>query len=153
MTNEVLPRLLVIEDGAEYEEFARLFLGERFRIVPAHDAEEALAAARAAPIAAMLVDLRFERAKSEDLLGDVNAAARRMFGGDTQRALRWLKDQQGTLILAELRKAGFAQPAVFVHDFPAERLANLRKLYGEVFAVPTFDAVAIRAALGAELTR
>jgi hypothetical protein len=149
MKDDVLPKLLVIEDGTEYEEFARLFLGERFQIVPAHDAEEALAAARAAPIAAMLVDLRFERAKSEDLLGDVNAAARRMFGGDTQRALRWLKDQQGTLILAELRKAGFAQPAVFVHDFPAERLANLRKLYGEVFAVPTFDAVAIRAALGA----
>ena len=146
MTNE-RPRLLVLEDGTEYEEFARLFLGDRFEIVAAHDAKEALALAHAAPFDAMLVDLRFERARSEDLIGDVPAIARRMFGGDAQRALRWLKDQQGTLILAELRKAGFAQPAVFVHDFPAERLRNLRKLYGDVHAVPTFDAGAIRDAL------
>lgn len=147
MPDELRPRLLVIEDGTEYAEFAQLFLSAQFEIVPVNGAEAALAAARESPIAAMLVDLRFERARSEDLVGDVPAVARRMFGGDTQRALRWLKDQQGTLVLGELRKAGFAQPAVFVHDFPAERLANLQKLYGAVDAVATFDAAAIRAAL------
>jgi hypothetical protein len=138
----------VIEDGTEYEEFARLFLATQFEIVPVHSAEEALAAAKAGPVAAMLVDLRFERARAEDLVGDVAAVAKRMFGGDSPRALRWLKDQQGTLVLGELRKAGFAQRAVFIHDFPPERLANLKKLYGAVDAVPTFDAVAIRASLG-----
>lgn len=139
--------LLVIEDGSEYEEFARLFLAERFEIRGAHTAVEALAVARGATVVAMLVDLRFERARSEDLVGDVAHVAGRMFGGDHARALRWLKDQQGTLVLGELRKAGFAQRAVFVHDFAPERLANLRKLYGDVDAVPTFDAPAIKNAL------
>jgi hypothetical protein len=58
-----------------------------------------------------------------------------------------LQDQQGTLILAELRAAGFAQPALFVHDLPPRRLANLRRLYGAVDAVPALDAAAIRRAL------
>jgi hypothetical protein len=93
------------------------------------------------------VDLRFERAAVEDLVGDPPELARRMFAGDLERARRWAKDQQGTLILAELRKAGFAQRAVFVHDFPPDRLANLRKLYGDVLAVPAFDAEAIASAL------
>ena len=82
-------------------------------------------------------------------MGDLDDTAARMFAGDRTRALRWLKDQQGTLVLAKLREAGFAQRAVFVHDFPARRLDNLRRLYGDVGAVPGFDAAAILSALGA----
>ena len=146
-------RLLLIEDGHEYGEFARHFLAERFEIVAAHSGAEARARLEASRgdasgrIDALLVDLRFERARTEDLVGDLPDLARRMFAGDLERARRWAKDQQGTLILAELRKAGFAQRAVFVHDFPPDRLANLRKLYGEVRAVPGFDAEAIAVAL------
>ena len=143
------PRLLVIEDGEEYREFAQMFLSEEWDIVPARSLKDALAALEAAPIRAMLVDLRFERARAEDLTGDVAEVASRMFGGDTSRALRWLKDQQGTLVLAALRAAGHPQRAVFVHDFPRERVANLRRLYGDVASVPGFDAAAILAALGA----
>jgi hypothetical protein len=149
-------RLLLIEDGNEYEEFARHFLADRFEIDAAHTAAEAqarLSSAREDPsraIDALLVDLRFERARTEDLVGDLPSLARRMFAGDLERARRWAKDQQGTLILAELRKAGFAQRAVFVHDFPPDRLQNLRKLYGDVHAVPAFDADAIARALGGE---
>lgn len=135
--------LLVIEDGDEYEEFARLFLADRYDVVAAHTAAEALGAAAEHPIDAMLIDLRFERARDEDLIGDIGATAARLFAGDHARAARWLKEQQGTLILGELREAGHAQPAVFVHDFPPRRLANLRKLYGRVAAVPSFDAGAI----------
>lgn len=142
-------RLLVIEDGKEYAEFAELFLSDAFEIRAARSATEALAAAREAPPDALLVDLRFERADPETLLGDVDAIADRLFGGDRGRALEWVKDQQGTLVLAELRSAGCEAPAVFVHDFPPRRLANLRKLYGAVDAVPSFDAARIRAALGA----
>lgn len=134
--------LLVIEDGDEYEEFARLFLADRFVVVTAHTAREALEVA-ARGVEAMLIDLRFERARDEDLIGDVAGTAARLFAGDTARAARWLKEQQGTLILAALRDAGHAQPAVFVHDFPPRRLANLAKLYGKVSAVPSFDAAAI----------
>ncbi len=146
-------RLLLIEDGQEYEEFVRHFLGDRFDVVTAHSGAEARARMEAArtsaepSIDALLVDLRFERARTEDLVGDLADLAKRMFGGDLDRARRWAKDQQGTLILAELRKAGFTHRAVFVHDFPPDRLANLRKLYGDVRAVPAFDAEAIAAAL------
>lgn len=146
-------RLLLIEDGNEYEEFARHFLGDRFEIRAAHTGAEArarLEEAREDPsrsVDALLVDLRFERARSEDLVGDLPDLAKRMFAGDLERARRWAKDQQGTLILGELRKAGFRQRAVFVHDFPPDRLANLRKLYGDVHAVPSFDADAIARAL------
>lgn len=140
-------RLLVLEDGTEYREFAEMFLAQRFDVVPARSASEALAVLKDAPVAAMLLDLRFERAQPEDLTGDVTAVAQRMFGGDIQRALRWLKDQQGALILKVLREAGYHQRAVFVHDFAADRLANLRRLYGDVHSVPGFDAHAIAEAL------
>ena len=52
-------------------------------------------------------------------------------------------DQQGALVLAALREARCDVPAVFVHDFPERRLDNLRKLYGRVGAVGTFDAARI----------
>jgi len=139
---------LVIEDGGEYEEFARLFLADHFDpIVAAHSAVEALD--RADGSEAMLIDLRFERAEDHDLLGDVADVAKRLFAGDRGRATRWLKEQQGTLILGALRDAGHAQPAVFVHDFPKRRLANLKRLYGQVGAVASFDAKAIVATLEA----
>lgn len=137
--------MLVVEDGTEYEEFAKTFLGDRFDVTCSHSAAEALRTLRGATFDVLFVDLRFERAPAEVLVGDVESTARRLFGGDRARALRWIKDQQGTLVLAELRKAGFAQRAVFVHDFPADRLKNLAKLYGDVHAVPSFDAGAILA--------
>lgn len=142
------PALLVIEDGHEYEEFAQAFLGERFEVRAAHSAEEALARLEEGMPDALLVDLRFERAAVGDLIGDVEATARRRFAGDTHRAIRHLKEQQGTLVLGVLREAGCHARAVFVHDFPRRRLANLRRLYGAVGAVPAFDAEAIAAALG-----
>jgi hypothetical protein len=139
-------RLLVIEDGDEYAEFARLFLRD-FAVAAAHSAAEALAALRDAGADALLVDLRFDRAPAAALVGDLDATAARLFGGDRVRALGYLQDQQGTLILAALRDAGFSQPALFVHDLPPRRLANLRQLYGAVDAVPSLDAAAIRRAL------
>lgn len=142
-------RLLVIEDGTEYAEFAELFLSDAFEIRAAQSAREALEAAREAPPDALFVDLRFERADPQALVGDLQSTADRLFGGDRGRALEWIKDQQGTLILGELRRAGCDAPAVFVHDFPPRRLANLRKLYGAVDAVSSFDAARIREALGA----
>lgn len=140
--------LLVVEDGHEYAEFARLFLADSFEVHATQSAAEALAAARDEPPDALLLDLRFDRTPPERLLGDVEAIAARLFGGDRTRALRYVQDQQGALILGDLRRAGCDAPAVFVHDFPPRRLVNLRKLYGAVAAVPSFDAAAIRRALG-----
>ena len=143
-------RVLVIEDGTEYAEFARLFLTRDFEIVAAQSATEALAAVARQPVDVLLIDLRFDRSKPEILIGDLEASAQRLFAGDRVRALRHLQDQQGVLILAELRKAGHRQPAVFVHEFPERRLANLRQLYGDVRSVPNFDASLLRRALGGE---
>src|SRR5262249_32205801 len=140
-------RLLVIEDGTEYADFARHFLADDFEVRSADSAAAALAeAARGAD--ALLIDLRFDRAPVDTLAGDVAARAARRFGGDRERALRWLQDQQGALILGELRAAGHTQLAVFVHDFPPRRLDNLRRLYGRVEATPAFDRDALRRLLG-----
>jgi ActR/RegA family two-component response regulator len=143
-------RLLVIEDGNEYAEFARLFLAAHFHIVVAQRAADALACLRAQPVDVLLIDLRFDRAVEADLVGDVNATAHRLFAGDRERALRHLQDQQGVLILAELRAAGFGQRAVFIHEFLPRRMENLRRLYGPVHALPTFDCAALRRALEEE---
>lgn len=143
-------RLLVIEDGTEYAEFARLFLDRDFAVTAAQSGAEALRALAAQSIDVLLVDLRFDRAPVERLTGDFEASAERLFAGDRARALRHLQDQQGVLILADLRAAGHHQPAVFVHELPSRRLDNLRQLYGDVKAVANFDAAALRHALGGD---
>ena len=141
-------RVLVIEDGDEYLEFAVSCLGDGFEFMHAHSHQEACdALAASAAINVFFFDLRFERSTESALVGDIDATAKRMFAGDRMRARRWVKDQQGALILAALRLAGHKQRAVFIHDFPPERLANLRKLYGDVLAVPDFNAALIRKAL------
>lgn len=140
-------QLLVIEDGNEYAEFARLFLQPDFVVHQALSAAATLAMLGDLQVDALLIDMRFDRSPVEALLGDVADTAARLFGGSQARAVRYLQDQQGILILAALRARGHRQPAVFIHDFPARRLANLQRLYGAVQAVPTFDAVAIRQAL------
>ena len=142
-----MKQLLVIEDGSEYREFAHLFLRPEYEISQATSAASTLAVLRQRPIGCLLIDLRFDRAPTSELIGDVTATAAQLFGGNQGRALRYLQDQQGILILAELRRCGYPQGAVFVHDFPAKRLQNLQRLYGQVRAVPTFDAGAIRRAL------
>lgn len=148
------PWVLVIEDGVEYVEFARAFLGHAFEFRYAVSLADALAVLEHSRSAchAFFVDLRFERAPLDALLGDVDAIASELFGGDTARARRWVKDQQGALILGALRERGYPQRAVFVHDFPRQRLANLARLHGDVRAVPRFDARAIEAALRGEST-
>ncbi len=142
-----MKQLLIIEDGHEYEEFARLFLGETFTIHAVHSAQAALAVLGDVAIDCLLVDLRFDRAIEADLVGEVDHLSQTLFAGNRSQALEYIKDNQGALVLAELRRAGHDQPAVFVHDFPKGKLANLQRLYGRLTAVPSFDAATIRAAL------
>ena len=52
-------RLLVIEDGDEYAEFAQLFLGAGFQVRQARSAAEALHALATEPPDVLLFDLRF----------------------------------------------------------------------------------------------
>ena len=139
--------LLVVEDGHEYSEFVAVFLREHnaFR---ASSAAEALTLLGAHAIDALLMDLRWTQGDEAALCGDLEALATRLFAGDRQRARHYLLDHQGTFILEAVRAAGHHQPALFINDMAPQRLANLRKLYGDVRAVPRFDAQAMRAALG-----
>jgi hypothetical protein len=145
-----MKRILVIEDGNEYEEFARLFLGDRCEISAAHSAAEALLWLEKNAASGFIVDLRFDRAPDELLIGDVGKTAARLFAGDHAAATSYLKDNQGVLILGEIRRAGHDQPAVLVQALPERRLENLKRLYGNVATVPSFDAAAIGRALGWE---
>jgi hypothetical protein len=145
-----MKRLCVIEDGDEYLEFARVFLRD-WELSAAQSGAQALEILKASSADALFIDLRFERAQPQTLLGDVEGTADRLFAGNRARAMRYLQDQQGTLILAALRAAGHHQPALFVHPFPPRRLGNLRQLYGAVEAVDSFDANAIRQALSRRL--
>lgn len=139
-----LPSLLVIEDGDDYTTFAKLFLSEQFRPICAKSLREALPHSQQAK--AILLDLRFDLSPREDLIGDIAETANKLFGGDANRALSYIKENQGILILAELRKTGCKAPALIVNDLPPRRLQNLRSLYGAVSAVPDFDARSIREA-------
>jgi hypothetical protein len=142
--------LLVIEDGTEYAEFAQLFLGKAFQILRAQTNQETLAILGSHPVDRLLVDLRFDRTPESALVGDWVGTAEKLFAGDHARALRHLRDQQGVLILAEIRRAGFRQPAVFIHDFPPRRLEALRRMYGPLQALPGFAAQALLSALERE---
>ncbi len=141
-------RILIVEDGDEYERFARLFLADACRLLTAHSAKEALAVLAANSADGFLMDLRFDRAPESVLAGDIEGTAERLFGRDRTEAVRYLKEHQGTLILAEIRKAGHRARAVFIHDFPSRRLENLRRLYGDVVSFPSFDAAQIRKVFG-----
>lgn len=143
-----MKQLLVIEDGSEYLEFAERFLGHAFVVRGSRSLREALSALSVTPADGFLLDLRFERSPDEDLVGDIGTLAERRFAGSRERAAAYLREQQGAIVLGGLREAGHRAPAVFVHDFPQQRLENLRKLYGRVDAVPEFDARRIEAALG-----
>jgi hypothetical protein len=139
-----LPLLLVIEDGDDYTTFAKLFLSDRFQPVCAKSLRDALPHAKQA--VAILLDLRFDLSPQEDLIGDIVEVSNKLFGGDANRALSYLKENQGILILAELRKQNCHAPALIINDLPARRLANLRSLYGKVAAVPDFDANSMKVA-------
>ena len=149
------PRVLVIEDGEEYVTGLRRFLGERFEFLRAGDGPEALdllARIRdggGPPVEVIFLDMRFDRA--ERLLGDADALAAR-FGGDGERARRFLENNQGAYVLAALRDAGWPQPVVFSYDFDSEprRFRNLADRYGPLsYLHDTAAPAEIRAALDA----
>lgn len=125
------PRVLVIEDGEEYSRLLGRFLADGFSFVRAGDGPAALELLEEQTFDALFLDMRFDRAARDRLLGDPDEAAAR-FGGDPERARRFLEDNQGTYILAALREAGVALPVVFSYDFDGEprRWRNLQQAWG-----------------------
>jgi len=144
-----MDNILIVEDGTEYLEFFRLFLKGEHEYLHAKSCAEAMAHLEGEEVRAVVMDMRFDRTPPEDLIGDVEEVAGTYFGGDVDRAQRYVHDNQGTLILARMRETCREQPVLFVTDMPGRKLDNLRRLYGRIHAVPTFDAAAIRAELDA----
>jgi hypothetical protein len=103
-------RFVVCEDGAEYLERFRRFLGESFDFRPAHDFAEARAAAADAD--GLLLDLDFRRTPPERLVDEQGPAPAPLDAGTRTR----LAETQGILILRRLRAAGVALPAILFAD-------------------------------------
>jgi hypothetical protein len=103
-------RFVVCEDGAEYVERFRRFLGESFDFIPAHDFSEALTAAASAD--GLLLDLDFRRTPADRLVDEQGPAPAPLDAGTRTR----LAETQGILILRRLRAAGVALPAVLFAD-------------------------------------
>jgi len=127
-----LPRVLVVEDGHEYSDILGRYLGEEFHFSRAGDGQEALEMLEAELWHGVFMDMRFDRA--ERLLGDLDALMVR-FGGDQERARKFLENNQGTYIAEAIRSAGYGHPLLFSYDFDAEptRLAHLQERYAPMF--------------------
>ena len=145
--------LLVVEDGREYLEFFQLFLKDDYSYRHAQSGRAAMSILDEDGIDMIVLDMRFDRTDESDLLGDEARVADDYFGGDRSRAQRYIKENQGTMILAALREESYTRPVLFVHDMPPKKLENLRALYGRIYVVPRFDAAAIRAEISKALER
>jgi hypothetical protein len=104
------PAFIVCEDGTEYLDRFQRFLGDAFTLIPARD----FAAARdAAPGArGLLLDLDFRRTPPERLVDERGPAPRPLDAGTRAR----LSEQQGILILRQLRAGGIGLPAILFAD-------------------------------------
>ncbi len=105
------PRFVVCEDGSEYVQRFRRFLGDAFDFLPAQDWAEARAAAAGA--AGVLLDLDFRRTPPERLVDERGPAPTPLDAGTRAR----LAETQGILILRQLRAAGIGCPAILFADF------------------------------------
>ncbi len=142
--------LLILEDGDEYLRFFSRHLAA-FTYLQAHDHAEALEhlAASGDAVDAFILDLRFDRIPRERLIGDVEEIAEEHFGdpNELEAAWRYIIDHQGFLILRALREEGWAQPALLITELPERQRENLRRLYGRIGVVPSFEPRAIQSEL------
>jgi hypothetical protein len=111
-----LPTFVVCEDGAEYIERFRRFLGDAFAFVPAQDLGAAALALEAGGVDGVLLDLDFRRTPPDRLVderGHPLAGAHVHVDEGTRRRL---VESQGIFILRALRARGVALPAVLFAD-------------------------------------
>ncbi len=114
------PRFVVCEDGTEYVERFRRFLGDDFEFLPAGDFASALEAAAGAD--GLLLDLDFRRTPPDRLVDERGAAAAAQMDEGTRRRLA---ESQGILILRALRARGVSLPAVLFADLDDAEQARI----------------------------
>jgi hypothetical protein len=114
-------RFVVCEDGDEYLQRFRRFLGEAFEFLPARDF--AGAAADAARADGILLDLDFRRTPAERLVDERGPAPAPLDVGTRAR----LAETQGILILRRLRATGVTLPAILFADLDDTQRAFLEQ--------------------------
>ena len=129
----ILPNVLVVEDGFEYINRSRQWMGDSFVFQRAGSGVEALSLLFEERFDVVYLDMNFHRSPEGELLGDL-AAIRARFGGDQQRAIDFLSVHQGAYILSAIRAAGFHIPVLFSYDFESEarRWDQLVAKYGSL---------------------
>jgi hypothetical protein len=136
------PRFIVCEDGAEYIERFRRFLGEAFSFIAAHDHGEALAAIETDVdgVDGILLDLDFRRTPEGRL---VDERGRALAGAEARAPLdegtrRRLTETQGIHILRALRARGVSLPAVLFADLAdAEQARFLERTLAPLVVAPS----------------
>ena len=124
--------VLIVEDGDEYLH-ALQQLPVAWRWQQAKSARAAVQWAATQPVAAVVLDMRFDRIARADLAGD-HAALAREFSGDGERAWKHLALHQGLYVLAALRAAGCLVPVLLAYDFGREmrRFEALQRMHGRI---------------------
>lgn len=103
-------RFVVCEDGTEYVDRFRKFLGESFDFVAASDYTSARAAVTGAD--GLLLDLDFRRTPVGRLIDEQGRSTSALDAGSRAR----LAERQGILILRRLRAEGVTAPAILFAD-------------------------------------
>jgi hypothetical protein len=139
------PSFVVCEDGAEYIERFRRFLGEDYAFVPANDLAATVAAvAGARGTDGLLLDLDFRRTPSERLVDESGDAPVAPDEGTRRR----LTESQGIFILRALRARGVALPAVLFADLDdAQQAGFLERTLGPLVVAPSSTGLREVAAL------
>ena len=122
---------VVIEDGTEYIQRFRRFLGESFDFVPAADFVAARAAAAGSD--GLLLDLDFRRTPAERLIDERGQPAAALDAGTRLR----LAETQGILILRRLRAEAVALPAVLFADLDDRQAEFLRRTLAPLSIAPS----------------
>jgi hypothetical protein len=103
-------RFIVCEDGNEYLERFRRFLGEEFDFAVAHDYAQVCDVIDGA--GGLLMDLDFRRTPADRLIDERGAFA----GAPDDGTRRRLAETQGILILRQLRATGVSLRAILFAD-------------------------------------
>jgi len=111
--------VLIVEDGFEYTDRAHQWLSEDFEFTRAGHGAEALALLEETAYDLIYLDMNFNRAAADKLLGPQAEIAERM-GGDREQVQAFLETHQGVYILAAIREAGCCLPVLISYDFAAE---------------------------------
>jgi hypothetical protein len=136
------PSFVVCEDGTEYIERFRRFLGDAFEFVPAHGLDDALAAVGEAD--GLLLDLDFRRTPPERLVDERGDAPLALDEGTRRR----LAESQGIFILRALRGRRVALPAVLFADLDdAQQSGFLERTLAPLVVAPSSTGLREVAAL------